>query len=72
MALDVWFVDPSAQKNDIARTTFFKGRLFGATGRSQNASIALRVTCRLIKEITQQDRDMNSLTTEKFDEIFPC
>ncbi|KAI1512328.1 Dimer-Tnp-hAT dimerization containing protein [Pyrenophora tritici-repentis] len=69
MALDIWSVDPSAHKNEIARTTFLKGRLFEATGRSQKASIAFRVACRLRKEITQEDRDMNSLTTEDFDEI---
>ena len=69
MALDIWSVDPSAHKNEIARTTFLKGRLFEATGRSQKASIAFRVACRLRKEITQEDRDMNSLTTEDFDGI---
>lgn len=68
-ALDFWSVDPSAYKNEIARTTFFKGLLFEATGRGQKASIAFRVACRLRKEITQEDRDMGSLTMEDFDEI---
>jgi hypothetical protein len=68
-ALDVWSIDPSARKNEIARTTFLKGRLFEATGRSQKASIAFRVACRLRKEITQEDRDVKSLTMEDFDEI---
>ncbi|XP_014550301.1 hypothetical protein COCVIDRAFT_43139 [Bipolaris victoriae FI3] len=58
MALDIWSVDLSAHKNEIARTTFLKGRLFEVT-----------VACRLRKEITQEDRDMNSLTTEDFDKI---
>jgi hypothetical protein len=68
-ALDIWSVDPSAHKNEIARTTFLKGRLFEATGKNQKASIAFRVACRLRKEITQEDRDMNNLTTKDFDEI---
>ncbi|KAK2774312.1 hypothetical protein FQN52_004296 [Onygenales sp. PD_12] len=68
-ALDVWSVDPSAHKNEIARTTFLKGKLFEATGRTQKASIALRVACRLRKEITKEDRDVKSLTTNEFDEI---
>ncbi|OQD75303.1 hypothetical protein PENDEC_c007G00972 [Penicillium decumbens] len=68
-ALDVWSVDPSAHKNEIARTTFLKGKLFEVTGKMRKASIAFRVACRLRKEITKEDRDMNSLTTEDFDEI---
>ena len=51
------------------RTTFLKGKLFEATGKNQKASIAFRVACRLRKEITKDDRDMNSLTMEDFDEI---
>lgn len=68
-ALDIWSVDPNAHKNEIARTTFLKGKLFEATGKMQKASIALRVACRLRKEITQEDRDVKSLTTADFDEI---
>ncbi|KAL3469683.1 tetratricopeptide repeat domain-containing protein [Aspergillus californicus] len=68
-ALDIWNVDPGAHKNEIARTTFLKGKLFEATGRMQKASIALRVACRLRKEITKEDRDAKSLTTKDFDEI---
>jgi hypothetical protein len=68
-ALDIWSIDPTAHKNEIARTTFLKGKLFEATGKMQKASIALRVACRLRKEITQEDRDVKSLTTEDFDEI---
>lgn len=69
VALDIWSVDPSAHKNEIARTTFLKGKLFEVTGKNQKASIAFRVACRLRKEITKDDRDTNSLTTEDFDEI---
>jgi hypothetical protein len=68
-ALDIWFVDPSAHQNEIARTTFLKGKLFEAMGKMQKSSIALRVACRLRKEITKEDRDVKSLTTEDFDEI---
>ena len=68
-ALNIWSVDPCAHKNEIARTTFLKGRLFQATGRSQKAYIAFKVACRLRKEITQEDLDMDSLTTKDFDEI---
>lgn len=68
-ALDIWSVDPSAHKNEIARTTFMKGKLFEATGKTQKASIALRVACRLRKEITKDDRDVTSLTMCDFDEL---
>ncbi|CAI6334055.1 unnamed protein product [Periconia digitata] len=33
-ALDIWSVDLSAHRNEIARTTFFKSRLFEATGKA--------------------------------------
>ena len=69
VALDIWSIDPTAHKNEIARTTFLKGKLFEATGKKQKAFIALRVACRLRKEITQEDRDVKSLTTADFDEI---
>jgi len=52
VALDIWSVDPTAHQNEIARTTFLEGKLFEATGKMQKASIALRVACRLRKEIT--------------------
>lgn len=68
-ALDIWSVDPSTHRNEIARTTFLEGKLFEATGKIQKASIALRVACRLRKEITKEDRDVKSLTTQDFDEI---
>lgn len=69
VALDIWSVDLSAHKNEIAGTTFLKGKLFEVTRKIQKASIAFRVACCLRKEITKDDRDMNSLTTEDFDEI---
>ena len=68
-ALEIWSVDPNAHKNEIARTTFLKGKLFEAMDKAQKASIALRVACRLRKEITKEDRDVKSLTMEDFDEI---
>jgi hypothetical protein len=68
-ALDIWSVDPVTHKNQIARATFLKGKLFEASGKVQKASIALRVACRLRKEITKEDRDLKSLTTKDFDEI---
>ena len=68
-ALDIWSVDPSACRNEIARTTFLKGKLLAAQGKMQKASIALKVACRVRKEVTKEDRDVNSLTTEDFEEI---
>lgn len=68
-ALDVWSVDPSAHKGEIARSTFLKARLFESTGKSQKGSIALRVAGRLRKEITKEDRDVKTLRMEDFDEI---
>ncbi|EEP77378.1 predicted protein [Uncinocarpus reesii 1704] len=67
--LDVWSVDPNAHKNEIARTTFLKGKLFEAMGKAQKASIAFRVACRLRKEITKEDRNAKTLTMKDFDEI---
>jgi flagellar hook-basal body complex protein FliE len=68
-ALEIWSVDPSAHKNEIARTTFLKGKVLAAMDKMQKASIALKVACRLRKEITKEDRDVDSLMTEDFDEI---
>ena len=68
-ALDIWSVDPKAHKNEIARTTFLKSKVFEETGKMQKASIAFRVACRLRKEITKDDRDVKSLSKEDFDDI---
>lgn len=68
-ALDIWAVDPSAHKNEIARTTFFKGQIFAAMGKTAKASIAFRVASRLRKEITKEDRDAKSLSMVDFDSI---
>ncbi|PON30776.1 tetratricopeptide repeat domain-containing protein [Trichoderma gamsii] len=40
-----------------------------STGKAQKASIALRVACRLRKEITKEDQDSKTLTMNDFDEI---
>lgn len=69
VALNIWSVDPNAHKNEIARTTFLKSRLFEATGKVQKASISLRVASRLRKEILKEDRDMKNLTARDFDQI---
>ena len=39
-ALDIWSVDPSVHSTEIARTTFLKGKLFEAAGKTQKSSIA--------------------------------
>lgn len=70
-AVDIWSVDPNAHKNEIARTTFFKGKLFEAAGRAPKASIALRVAARLRKEITNIECDAKVLTMEDFTAIVP-
>ncbi|TQW04237.1 tetratricopeptide repeat domain-containing protein [Cordyceps javanica] len=59
----------TAHRNEIARTTFLKGKVFEGAGKTQKAAIALKVACRLRKEITKVDRDAQSLTAEDFDEI---
>lgn len=69
VALSIWSVDANAYKNEIARTTFLKSKLFEVTGKVQKASIALRVASRLRKEILKDDRDMKNLTTQDFDQI---
>jgi hypothetical protein len=68
-ALEIWSVDPSAHKNEIARTTFLKGKVLAAMDKMEKVSIALKVACRLRKEITKEDRDVDSLMMEDFDEI---
>lgn len=68
-ALAIWSVDADAHKNGIARTTFLKGKLFEAAGKTQKASIAFRVAARLRKEITKEDRDPKTLAAADFDEI---
>ncbi|KAB8229599.1 uncharacterized protein BDW43DRAFT_287952 [Aspergillus alliaceus] len=68
-ALDIWFVDPTAHKDEIARSPFRKGNIFGTVGKMQKASVCLRVVCRLRKEITEEDREVKSSATEDFDEI---
>lgn len=68
-ALDIWSVDRTGHRNEIARTAFLKGKLFEATGKPQEANFALRVASRLRKEITKEDRDLKSLTMKDFDEI---
>ncbi len=62
-------IDTGARKNEIARTTFLKGKLFEAIGKTQKASIALKVACCLRKEITGDSRDVKNLTSADFDEI---
>ncbi|TQV92527.1 tetratricopeptide repeat domain-containing protein [Cordyceps javanica] len=69
LALQIWSVDQTAHRNEIARTTFLKGKVFEGAGKTQKAAIALKVACRLRKEITKVDRDAQSLTAEDFDEI---
>lgn len=68
-ALDIWSVDPNAHKNEIARSMFLKAKLFKSIGKSQKASIALRVAGRLRKEITKQDRDLATLLIADFDDV---
>ncbi|KAI1362738.1 tetratricopeptide repeat domain-containing protein [Xylaria arbuscula] len=68
-ALDIWSVDPSAHRNEIARSTFLKAKVFEATGKTQKAAIAFRVASRLRKEVTKEDRNIASLKMKDFDEI---
>ncbi|GAD96164.1 tetratricopeptide repeat domain-containing protein [Paecilomyces variotii No. 5] len=68
-ALDIWSVDPSAHKNEIARTTFLKGKLFENMGKMQKASVAIKIASRLRKKIAKEDRDAKTLTRGDFDEI---
>lgn len=68
-AVEIWSVDLNAHKNEIARTTFFKGHVFATTGKTAKASIAFRVASRLRKEITKEERDAKSLSMEDFDSI---
>ncbi|KAM5487384.1 hypothetical protein MaudMau93_004652 [Microsporum audouinii] len=68
-ALGIWYIDLSAHKSEIARTTFLKGKVFEATGKMQKATVALSKACRLRNEITKENRDVESLTMVDFDEI---
>ncbi|EGX88664.1 tetratricopeptide repeat domain containing protein [Cordyceps militaris CM01] len=68
-ALAAWAVDPNAHKSEIARTTFLKGSIFQAMGHAQKAGIAIRVACRLRREVTGEDREARSLSMADFDRI---
>jgi hypothetical protein len=68
-ALEVWSVDLEAHKNNIARITFLKYKIFESIGRTQKASVALKVACRLRKEITKEDKDVKNVTMEDFDSL---
>lgn len=68
-AIAAWSIEPSAHKNEIARTTFLKGKIFQAMGATQKAAITIRVAGRLRYDITREDRDAKSLSTADFDEI---
>jgi hypothetical protein len=43
--------------------------LLATMGKMQEAFIAFKVSCRLRKDITKEDRDLKSLTTKDFDDI---
>lgn len=68
-ALDIWSVDPDTHKNEIARSTFVKGKLFLELGKGQKAGIALKVAARLRREITNEDRPVKTLTLEDFNTL---
>jgi hypothetical protein len=68
-ALDIWSVDSDTHKNEIGRSTFLKGKVFEAMGRDKKAYIAFRVATRLFNEVTQQKRQVGTLTAADFDEI---
>ncbi|KAB8225056.1 hypothetical protein BDV33DRAFT_198902 [Aspergillus novoparasiticus] len=68
-ALSIWSVDPIAHKNEIASSTFLKGKILETTGKLQKASINLKAACRLREEITGEERDVKSLATKDFYEI---
>lgn len=38
-ALDIWSVDPGAHKNEVARSTFVKGKVFSELGKSQKTGL---------------------------------
>ncbi|KAM3483494.1 hypothetical protein MY8738_003037 [Beauveria namnaoensis] len=69
LALQIWSVDQTAHLNEIARTHFLMAKVFEGAGKTQEASVALKVACGLRKEVTKVDRDVQSLRTEDFDEI---
>nr|POE88368.1 hypothetical protein CFP56_11597 [Quercus suber] len=68
-ALEIWSVDPDAHKNEIARTKFFQGKLFAATGKITKASIAFEVAARSKQDITKEALDAKNLDMEDFDSI---
>jgi len=68
-ALKTWSFDQDANKAYIARTTFLKAKVFEASGRSQKATVALKVASRLRQDITKERREPASLTVEHFDSL---
>ncbi|PWY91909.1 tetratricopeptide repeat domain-containing protein [Aspergillus sclerotioniger CBS 115572] len=68
-ALSTLSVDQIAHKNQIARTSFLEGKVYEAMGEKHEASHPFRVAYWFRKEITNEDRDIKSLTMDDFDEI---
>lgn len=68
-ALECWNYDPEVYKPEIARTTFLKAKLMRRLGKEQKASVALKVACRLRRDLVPlaDDRDASLLNFEDFD-----
>lgn len=69
-ALKVWSYDSDVYKPELARTTFLKKELLDKLGRTQEAAVAMKVACRLRKDLVPQDtRDPSALKSEDFDKL---
>ena len=56
-------------KPELARTTFLKAKLLQSLGKDQKAAVALKVSNRLRREITQTWKESADLTMDDFDKL---
>jgi predicted negative regulator of RcsB-dependent stress response len=68
-ALDIWAVDSNAHGNEIARSTFLKGKVLKTLGKKDEALAAFKYACKERRRITKEDRTLESLKMEDFDRI---
>ncbi len=68
-ALKIWSLEPNVYQSEIARTTFLKSKVFKASGKGQNAVIALKVAARLRGELLDMEEDPEDLVMADFDSM---
>ncbi|KAK8084485.1 hypothetical protein PG997_005756 [Apiospora hydei] len=68
-ALNVWAVDESAYRPEIARTTFLKAKVAWALERETDALNLYRKAAKLRRKLTNQHKKHDQLSESEFDEL---